>query len=49
MTSRKTFVISDPTFTDLISSGNITILKNVENKNRLIKYYQELEPIEEII
>jgi hypothetical protein len=49
ITSRKTFVISDPTFTDLISSGNINILKNVENKNRLIKYYQELERIEKII
>ena len=49
ITERKTFVITDPTFTDLISSGNINILKNVENKNRLIKYYQELERIEKII
>lgn len=37
ITERKTFVITDPTFTDLISSGNINILKNVEIKNSLIK------------
>ena len=49
ITERKTFVITDPTFTDLISSGNINILKNVKYKNRLIKYYQELERIEKII
>jgi len=49
MTSRKTFVINDPTYTDLISSGNINMLKNVAYKNKLIKYYQELERIEKVI
>lgn len=47
--SRKTFIITDPTYTDLISSGNSNILKNIETKNSLIKYYQELERIEKII
>jgi hypothetical protein len=49
LTSRKTFVITDPKYTDLISSGNINVLKNIENKDKLIKYYQELERIEKII
>jgi len=49
ITERKTFVITDPTYTDLISSGNINILKNINIKNKLIKYYQELERIEKII
>ena len=46
---RKTFVITDPTYTDLISSGNISVLKNQANKDQLLNYYQELERIEKII
>jgi hypothetical protein len=49
LTSRKTFVLTDPTYTDLISSGNINIIKNIEFKDKLIKFYQELERIEKII
>ena len=49
LTSRKTFVITDPTYTDLISSGNIKLIKNFSIKDKLIKYYQELERIEKII
>ena len=49
ITERKTFVITDPTYTDLISSGNINTLKNIENKNNIIKYYQDLERVEKII
>ena len=49
LTARKTFIITDPTYTDLISSGNINILKSIEYKNKLIKYYQELEYIEKVI
>ena len=49
ITFRKTFVITDPTYTDLISSGHINILKNIEYKDKLIKYYQELERIEKVI
>lgn len=47
--SRKTFVITDPTYTDLLSSGNIDIIKNKEFKDLLIQYYQELELVEKII
>ena len=49
LTERKTFVVTDPTYTDLVSSGNITIIKNKENKDRLLNYYQELERIEKVI
>lgn len=48
VTSRKTFVRTDPTYTDLISSGNIDIIKNTEFKNKLIEYYQNLERVEKI-
>ena len=47
--SRRTFLITDPTYTDLISSGNIGILHDISFKDKLIKYYQELERIEKII
>lgn len=43
--SRKTFVIVDPTFTDLLSTGNIDLIKNKVIKDDLIQYYQELERI----
>ncbi len=47
-TERKTFVRTDPTYTDLISSGNIDIIKDISFKNKLIEYYQNLERIEKI-
>ena len=49
LAKRKTFVITDPTYTDLISSGNINIIKNQANKDKLLNYYQELERIEKVI
>ena len=36
MASRKTFVRDDATFTDLLSSGNIDLLKNIGLKNKII-------------
>ena len=47
-TERRTFVRTDPTYTDLISSGNIDIIKNIDFKNKLIEYYQHLERVEKI-
>jgi len=47
-TARKTFVRIDPTYTDLISSGNIDIIKDITFKNKLIEYYQNLERVEKI-
>jgi hypothetical protein len=49
LNSRNTFITSDPTYTDLISSGNITLIKNDTLKDKIITYYQELELIEKII
>jgi hypothetical protein len=34
--SRKTFLINDPTYTDMLSSGNIDIIKNKNIKDKLI-------------
>lgn len=49
LTARKTFVINDPTYTDLISSGNINVIKNNTQKSKMIKYYQHLELVEKIM
>jgi len=49
LTERKTFIITDPTYTDLISSGNITLIKNKANKDKVLNYYQELERVEKVI
>ena len=49
ITTRRTFVNPNPAYTELISSGNIELLKNETFKDQLINYYQELERIEKII
>lgn len=49
LTIRVTFSVIDPTFTDLVSSGNIKLIKDVSKKDRIIKYYQSLERVETII
>jgi hypothetical protein len=49
LTERKTFVSTDPTYTDLTSSGNIDLLQDQIFKDKLIVYYQNLERIEKII
>lgn len=48
VTERRTFIKTDPTYTDLISSGNIDIIKDIAFKNKLIEYNQNLERIEKI-
>lgn len=47
--TRKTFVVNDPTYTDLLSSGNIDLIKNANFKDKLIQYYNELELLEKVI
>lgn len=49
LTGRKTFVKNAPTYTELISSGNIDIISNKTIKDDIIKYYQEIERVELII
>jgi hypothetical protein len=41
--TRKTFVINDPTFQDLKSSGNILLIKNNALRKKIISFYQNLE------
>jgi hypothetical protein len=47
--SRKTFIRTDPTYEDLISTGNIGLIRDSELRNALIEYYQELERYEKIL
>jgi len=49
LTVRSTFSINDPTFTDLVSSGNIKLITDTTKKDQVIKYYQDLERVEKII
>jgi Family of unknown function (DUF6090) len=49
LTGRRTFVKNTPTYTELISSGNIDIISNSVIKDEIIKYYQELERVELVI
>ena len=49
ITTRRTFLNPNPAYTELISSGNIELIKNQEFKDELINYYQELERIEKVI
>ncbi len=41
--TRKSFVINDPTFQDLKSSGNILLIKNNALRKKIISFYQNLE------
>lgn len=47
--SRRTFLNPNPAYIELISSGNIELLKNEKFKDQLINYYEELERIEKVI
>lgn len=49
MTSRRTFLNPNPTYSELIASGNIELIKNKDFKDQLINYYEELERIEKVI
>ncbi len=49
LTNRRTFVKINPTYTELLSSGNVDIISDNVFKGRLIIYYQELERLELII
>jgi len=49
ITTRRTFLNPNPAYIELISSGNIGLLKNKKFKDRLINYYEELERVENVI
>ena len=41
--TRKTFVVSDPTFQDLKSSGNILLIQNGDLRKKILTFYQYLD------
>lgn len=41
--TRKSFVINDPTFQDLKSSGNILLIKDTRLRNKILSFYQYLD------
>ena len=49
LTGRRTFVKINPTYTELLSSGNVDIISDNKFKGKLINYYLELERVELII
>lgn len=49
LVDRRTFMVKNPTFTDMISSGNLGLIQSVDLRDNLVKYYQNLERIELII
>jgi len=46
---RTSFIIKDQTYTELIATGNIEMIRNEELRNNIIQYYQRLEKSELII
>tara|TARA_R110002167_G_scaffold84558_1_gene229886 strand:+ start:702 stop:1484 length:783 start_codon:yes stop_codon:yes gene_type:complete len=40
--TRKSFVVNDPTFQDLKSSGNILLIKKTELRKKILEFYQYL-------
>ena len=49
LTIRKTFTKADPTYQDLISTGNIRLIKDEKLRNEILSYYLELDRIESIM
>ena len=49
ITTRRTFTNPNPSYVELISSGNIALLKNEVFKDQIIIYYEELERVEKVI
>jgi hypothetical protein len=49
LTERKTFTKADPTYQDLISTGNIGLIQDESLRNELLSYYLELERIDKIM
>jgi hypothetical protein len=46
---RMTFIRQNPTFTDMLSSGNLDIISQLDLKNKIIQYYYDLERVEVIL
>jgi hypothetical protein len=49
MLDRATYVVNKPTFTELLSTGNLEVISNEELRNRIVDYYQKMELSELIL
>ncbi|MEQ8239662.1 MAG: hypothetical protein RIA69_10645 [Cyclobacteriaceae bacterium] len=49
ITGRMTFIKIDPTYTELVTSGNIDIIREEQLKKDLVIYFKGLEKVEQII
>ena len=49
LTSRRTFKVYNPTFTELLSSGQVSLLTDPKLKSTVVEYYQELTRFEKIV
>ena len=46
---RYTFTITSPTYTELLSTGNIDVITNKSFKTQMIKYYEDLKLTSQVI
>ena len=49
MNDRYTFTIISPTYTELLSTGNLDLITNEDLKVKIVKYYEDLELTSQII
>ena len=49
LVGRKTFNRNDPTYTALLTTGNISLIQEDQLKSELFEYYQKLEQLENMI
>ena len=49
MNDRYTFTITSPTYTELLSTGNLDLITNTDFKNLMVRYYEDLELTSQVI
>ena len=49
MNDRYTFTITSPTYTELLSTGNLALITNTVFKDQMVRYYEDLELTTQVI
>ena len=49
MNDRFTFIITSPTYTELLSTGNLDLISNADIKTQIVQYYEDLELTSKVI
>ena len=49
MNDRYTFTVTSPTYTELLSTGNLDLITNNSFKSQMVKYYEDLELTSQVI